>query len=487
MLVATPLSAAVIRGVVVENSTGSSLARAVVTLQPIGGKPLTTRTSDSGVFEFSGLDAGAYLVEATRRGFLPAEYGQRQWNAAGTPVVLDKDGTAALNLRLFRYGAIIGTVRDENEVGIPDQDVAAYSNTEPPHFVSRARSDDRGVFRIGGLDPGSYLVRTTGNEDLEISYIPTFSRQTLQVVEARPVEVYPDDDTKDGDVRPIRGTLLSLAGFAGPIPDLQNFTVTVTLASDLGRRISEGPVFRFGGLAPGPYELYVEARENPPGTRMLAGYAELRLDRNISSFGLLTSLVRPTPFDFQGVNTGGVNTAGVVARRKDLAGIGAPEVLQLTDNRAPLPPGRWEFSVTPPPGYFVSRFLPAARDGNARPDGWNEVLVQNFTAMRITFAGGAGTIHGIVKASGAAIGGTPVFLEGWDPVNRKRLVDVRETHADMRGNYRFEGLAPGSYRILATFEYMMPDVRAMDQAGGQAIDIEAHADLQADLELSGSP
>jgi hypothetical protein len=117
-------------------------------------------------------------------------------------------------------------------VGIPDQDVAAYTNTDPPHPVSRATSDDRGFFRLGSLEPGSYLVRTLGNQDPEVSYIPTFSRQTLQLAEARPVEVYADDDAKDGDVRPIRGTLFSLAGFAGPIPDPQNFRVTVTLASD---------------------------------------------------------------------------------------------------------------------------------------------------------------------------------------------------------------------------------------------------------------
>src|SRR5580704_11244832 len=279
------LQAAVIRGIVVENMTGYSLSRSLVTLHMIGtpsDAAVSVRTSESGAFEFTNLTPGAYIVRASRRGFLPMEYGQRQWNSAGTPVIVDKDAAASLNIRLSRLGAITGTVRDDNEVGIPEQDVAAYTNTEPPRFVTRGRSDDRGVYRISGLDPGSYLVRTTGNEDMELSYLPTFGRQTLRVAEARPVQVYLDYEARDADVRPIRGALFNLSGYAAPLPDPQNFTVTVTLASDLGRRTYDGAVFRFTSLAPGAYEIYVEAHENPPGTRFYGGYTDFRLERNTS-------------------------------------------------------------------------------------------------------------------------------------------------------------------------------------------------------------
>jgi hypothetical protein len=483
VLAACSLQGAVIRGIVVENMTGYSLSRALVTVQMIGAASdaaVSIRTNDSGGFEFSDLPAGAYIVRASRRGFLPMEYGQRQWNSAGTPVIVDKAAAASLNIRLSRFGAITGTVRDENEVGIPDQDVAAYTNTEPPHFVTRGRSDDRGVYRIGGLDPGVYLVRTTGNEDNELSYLPTFSRQTLRVAEARPVQVYLDDEARDADVRPIRGTLFNLSGAAGPLPDPEKFAVTVTLASDLGRRVFDGAVFHFASLAPGPYELYVEAREHPPGTRFFGGYTEFRLERNTSGFNVLLNPTRETQFNFQGV------PGRIVARRKDLSGVGESHELPLSaDNRALLAPGHWELAVIPPRGYYAARFSPAARNGNARPDGWNEFLVQRSEFVTIALSGGASSIHGIVKSSGSPAAAAPVFLETWDPVERKRLVDLRETRADMRGNYRFEGLAPGSYRILSTFEYLMPDFQAMDLAGAQPIDIAEHTDVQTDLELYG--
>jgi hypothetical protein len=87
------LHAAVIRGVVVENLTGKPLARAAVRLDPIGGTPgsgKTVRANSLGVFEFNALPAGAYIVKASREGFLPLEYGQKRWNSAGVPTVIEQ-------------------------------------------------------------------------------------------------------------------------------------------------------------------------------------------------------------------------------------------------------------------------------------------------------------------------------------------------------------------------------------------------------------
>src|SRR5580698_9132507 len=260
---------AVIRGTAVEQRTGYILSRTTVTLDPIpnaGQQIRTTRTGENGQFAFSNLPAGAYVLKASHRGFMPMQYGQRRWDAAGTAITIAGDEIITVSLPLQRYGSIVGTTRDPNEVGIPDQDVAAYTNAQPPVFVARGKSDERGVFRIGGLEPGTYLVRTTGNNDEERSYLPTFARQTLRVEEARPVVVYPDEDSTDGDVRPIEGKLFAITGYLPPPPPA-NFLVTVTLASDLGRITSNGSSFRFAALAPGHYEIYAEARENPPGTR----------------------------------------------------------------------------------------------------------------------------------------------------------------------------------------------------------------------------
>jgi hypothetical protein len=169
--------AASIRGVVVENASGHPLARSLVVVQAIAGTPAETqavRTDHNGQFNVNGLPAGAYLLLASRRGFAPAQYGQKRWKGSGVPLALDAEGTAAIEIRLERYGSLAGSVLDENDVGLPEHEIAAYRNTRPPVLVTRGKTDDRGQYRLFGLDPGSYLVRSVGKDYDEGSYLPTF-------------------------------------------------------------------------------------------------------------------------------------------------------------------------------------------------------------------------------------------------------------------------------------------------------------------------
>ena len=108
--------AATVRGTIVENQTGRALARSVVALHPVPGTtggPRTARTGPTGGFEFTDVPAGAYILKATRRGFMPTEYGQKRWNSAGTPLILTPDASPFLSIRLPRYGAVSGAVSTE--------------------------------------------------------------------------------------------------------------------------------------------------------------------------------------------------------------------------------------------------------------------------------------------------------------------------------------------------------------------------------------
>ena len=109
LVAAGALHAAIIRGTVVEHASGKPLARTLVALTPLPGTAGTgqsVRTNTWGTFEFSALPAGAYLISASRRGFPPVHYGQKNWRAAGAPVVLAEDQSTFLNVRMPRYGAI---------------------------------------------------------------------------------------------------------------------------------------------------------------------------------------------------------------------------------------------------------------------------------------------------------------------------------------------------------------------------------------------
>jgi hypothetical protein len=67
--------------------------------------------------------------------------------------------------------------------------------------------------------------------------------------------------------------------------------------------------------------------------------------------------------------------------------------------------------------------------------------------------------------------------------SRERLGDVRSTRTDMRGVYRFDGLPPGAYRVIATFEYQQPDAGVISAAGAPVIQVETNASVKADLDL----
>jgi hypothetical protein len=461
LLAAMPSVSAVIRGNVVENFSGKLLSRAVVTLEAMPGTPggvRTVRTNRLGSFEFDKLDSGVYVLKASRRGFMPAEHGQKRWNSAGQPIVIDEAASAFVVIRLPRFGAISGTAVDENEIGLPGIEVAVYRKSEPPELIREATADDRGVYRVGGLIPGKYFVRTVGKQYEDGGYLPTFSRETVRPEEAQSVETFVEQQIDRIDVRPLPGRVYRLDVGTEPTDE----EVTLTLASAMGRKTVVTSGYRFTGLPPGEYEVYAQ-------TQTRAAYQRLSLNSD-SSVSLLWS-----PGGGVTVSGSPPRNPGILRmRRKDLAGTG-PE-LRFPANEAPVHAGRWEVLLEPPPGFYAANVVPYVR---GRLDGWIEILGRPRFSMMYRLAAGPGSVRGVVKDAPYA----PVYLEAYDSGQRKRAGDLRVARADARGQYRFENLAPGSYRVLSTFEYASPDTDVFDIAGSVPLTVTAQTDVVKDLDL----
>ncbi len=380
LLAAATGGAAVVRGTVVENQTGKLLARASVTLQRVGsggGSTLSARTSISGTFEFGGLAGGAYLLKVARRGFMPLEHGQKNWNSAGRPLFLDEAASVFLSLRMFRYGAVSGSVLDENDVGLPDHDVIAYRNTEPPQIAARSKSNDRGAYRILGLEPGTYFVRTAAALSEDGYYIPTFARETLTVDNARPVQLEVEQQAGNVDVRPLKGRLVTISGTVTAempnVPDPPVVPVTVTLATDTGRQsvTTAGP-FQFPAILPGPFEIYAEGPADDNPIVSFQGAHILASARGDTVQGLRLSSMGNVRFLFRGAPARALETGSMrlLARRNDLAGYGPVVRLMPGRDRLALRPGVWEVMLLPPRGYYVSGFSGTriSRSWRPRPD-----------------------------------------------------------------------------------------------------------------------
>jgi len=165
---ATTAATGRIAGHVVAADTGRPIKRARVFLSAAelpGGRGMLT--DDDGGFDFSDLPAGRYTLYASKSGFVQLFYGQRRPLQAGTPLQLvNGQQLKGVDFALPRGGVISGRLSDENGDVMPGVAVAIlrYQYQQGDRQLmpaGRAQTDDRGVYRVWGLNPGEYYVSAT--------------------------------------------------------------------------------------------------------------------------------------------------------------------------------------------------------------------------------------------------------------------------------------------------------------------------------------
>ncbi len=496
---ALPAAAGVIHGIVIEDETGNALARARVALTAARRNPGATKGTESGSastltdrgghFTFSGLGEASYIVRGARFGFAPTAWGARPYGAAGKPIALAADASFFVEIRLKRLPAINGRVVDENRVGLPGVAVFAYTAAIPKRIAGTGKADDRGVYRIGGLQPGTYHVRTSPHtlED-GLTLLPTFALLAVEARDARTFEVRLDQDARDADVQPQPGRLFRIGG---RVYGCEGGPAVVTLSSDMGRQQTTAScpgAFTFDGLAPGDYELLAEGpmgrlpagaqwrdffadRDTDAGALQLTPKPSVYIrasraaeqDARETPAGVARPRVDLTPGDFE-----------VVARRRDLAGLGEGMIL---GRRGPVPmtPGNWEISATPPPGAYLESVAGPRRENEYRGRGdaeWFGVTIGaggGAVQLYVTFSSSASMSGRVVRRGGEAVAAAPVYLYPMTPEVRRRAKGNRLVHADAQGNYAIDGLPPGKYLIASSFEIAMVNEESLTLAGGKEI------------------
>lgn len=494
LLIAAAARAGVVQGTVQEYASGYALSRTVVRLIPvpradnINLKELQLRTAGVGQFVFFNVPDGYYFLIATRNGYFPGAYGQRRPNGQGTPIFVTRDSDLFAQLRMHRKGAITGRVLDENNVGMEGIPVVAYRARLPLRVVGEGISDDRGVYRIHGLDAGKYWVRATSHTLEDGSGIlPTFGPESREVREARAHDVRLDEDTPDADVHVEFGRLFILSGLVDcPPPGLAK----VTLSSETMRRTTQvgcGGKYSFPDLAPAVYEVSAVLTD---GT--LSGFFEAFFDRPISN---ATVRLEPSPsveFVTRRAGSSSRMPITVTGRRYDL--YDAEQEQQIQTPRATLTAGHWEMSAQPAPDQYIesivnrlSQLRHPSQTGQSVE--WYEVFIEmrGVDQVVINVADGAGKLAGSVLHDAKAVPGAPVFLWPLSEAGRRSLKGYRMVIADTDGKYQFEGLPPGDYAMLATYDFTEIDESSLNE--GLAITVHATESQKtsADLPLWVSP
>ena len=149
--------------VAADTSRPLRLVRVTATAPEVGDGRVAM-TDENGAFEFPGLLAGHYTVSASKAGFILVNFGQRRPLRAGRPIqVRDGQRVRDIDFRLPRGSVITGRVIDQEGEPLVRATVRAlrYRYVQGERRIEPgggAETDDRGVFRIYGLTPGTYFV-----------------------------------------------------------------------------------------------------------------------------------------------------------------------------------------------------------------------------------------------------------------------------------------------------------------------------------------
>ena len=262
----------VIDGKVV-NENGQPLAGASVFVRAING-PGAGRTTSSDVdgnFRVTGLEPALYVISGSAPAYIAA---------ISDPLAPTYYRTGdTVRVEMIRGGAITGTVT--NALGEPVVAVRVRATMvrdargEVPKMFSfgvmEQSTDDRGIYRIYGLRPGTYIVSAGGTGfspsfnpyDVDLpTFAPSSTRDNAAEVSVRGGEDTSVDIRYRGEPGHVISGTIKVAGTNGASITLTQAGSQIPIATTFQPAGARG--FAFNGLGDGDYDLVAqEATTNP--------------------------------------------------------------------------------------------------------------------------------------------------------------------------------------------------------------------------------
>lgn len=160
--------------VVTGEATPRPVARAVVTVASGSSTvPEALSTDEAGRFAFAGLTPGTYYLIVTKPGYVETAYGATHVGMGpGVPLALVAgQSLSGLTIDLPHGAVLTGAIRFAS--GLPDSTAMVEvtridlvnGHRQPSPDVKTVNTDDRGVYRVFGLAPGSYLIQSKGTRE----------------------------------------------------------------------------------------------------------------------------------------------------------------------------------------------------------------------------------------------------------------------------------------------------------------------------------
>jgi carboxypeptidase family protein len=456
------------------------------------------RTDESGRFSFTSVAAGTYSIFAIAPGYVSPE--NKSFHSPGRRLSV-ADGTKAENidLEIKRGGVIAGRISDSQGHPVIEETITLnkldgddrrpiYHQFSPDYYMFR--TDDRGVYRIYGLPEGRYLVsvgqRLPAQEitSKRTFYPRAFYPKASSESEAKVIEVSEGSEAANIDItvsdpieaRDVYGRVVD-ADTGQPV-DGVNVGVNGVADDRLpsGERgideLRSGPNgdFRFFGLAPGKYALFVPSRFND-------GFFGEPVIFDISD-GDVTGIelkVHHGSASISGVVViEGTNDSKALAK---LSQISLYASVALPESKLPAPvesrtvgvnaDGSFHISGLPAGKAWINRWgqeydnltlVRIERDGAPAGRGIEIGAGEQVTGVRVILLHGALTLRGEMKIVGGTLPASCrfwIYALGTDQnANFSRSADI-----DDRGQFALENLAPGDYEIRVSPLCPDPEIR----------------------------
>jgi hypothetical protein len=492
----------VIQGTVLSGASGQPLRRAQVLLRPADPKVAAVyQTSDeSGGFSFPKVAPGRYTITVERDGYLPLSAG-RIGDYKMPPIFSVNSGETigSFVYRLTPSGVVSGKVRfDDAEpaVNVAIQLYRAYYERGRHGYAAAAsaRTDDRGEYRVHGLEPGTYYVaalyqapprpagaqpeiRTDapGNPLPELSYAVTFFPQVQKMSESVPIKIAPGDEIAGIDIFltlvhtvHVRGRVLSAVKggvLASPAVTLRmnDSDNTASVSAPMSISVAKDGSFDIQGVATGPYLLMASGSED-----------------GIALTGRVPINVGDADTDNADVAVGPESVwSGKIHLDEDDSTLPSGLTIALEPRRTTAARSQakvsetGEFSISFVPGetydlYVLNgpedSYLQSVRTGNSERlgQGIEAPAGDPLPALEVRLSSQGGQVIGRavtadpkVVASGAAVALIPDPPAG-------RVQAYQTAHADEYGNFILRGLAPGNYVLVAWLDSPPCDVNNPD-------------------------
>jgi hypothetical protein len=494
-----------INGRVVDQN-GQPLANALVSVRSYGN---TTRggqatTDREGNFHVDGLDALAYIVSATLPNYIATPR-----DPDATPIGFFRVGDSA-RIELIKGGVITGSVKRANGDPVVSVQVRAYmirdNKGQPPRYGISARArqtDDRGIYRIYGLPPGTYIVSAGGlgnvngyTVDPYGNDVPTYAPSSPRDA-ATEVSVTSGEELANIDIRYREEPGHTVSGVASAATAMEqpsgfNLTMTSNLngTSQASYSFFQQPGargFAFSGVPDGEYDViaqqysaantwtvseprHIQVRgADVTGLELIAkplasvaGSIVLEESKLPECAGKRRPLLSETVI-------GPWHNEKTVAKDQPpfLYGMGGPTVPDRDGSFVlrNLAPAQYRFNVRPLAKYWYLKSIlwpngsAAVSPKSPAPDrprdaarNWTNIRMgERLTGLTVTFAEGAGSIRGQIDAGEGKKLSSRVFvyLSPAEPEKAEDIVRYFVSLAAEDGSFALTNLPPGRYWVTA--------------------------------------